>query len=87
MEKTMTFGEMWKAWWSKEIAAAQFVGLRLTRKAAAKLVLFWLSVFATGALLWTRGLDGYGLVAAGTMWLSGAAVIGELGGNLKEEDR
>ena len=39
------------------------------------------------ALLWTRGLDGWSMVTGGTMWLSVAAVIGELGRNLKEEDR
>lgn len=87
MEETMTWREAWRRWWRKEMEAPRLVGLTLTRRAAVKLVLFWLSVFATGALLWTRGLDGYGLVAAGAMWLSGAAVIGELGGNLKEEDR
>lgn len=83
----MTWRETWRRWWRKEMEAPRLVGLTLTRRAVVILLLFWLSVFATGALLWTRGLDGYGLVAAGTMWMSGAAVIGELGRNLKEEDR
>ena len=87
MEETMTWREAWRRWWRKEMEAPKLVGLTLTRRAAVKLLVFWLAVFSTGALLWTRGLDGWSMVTGGTMWLSGAAVIGELGRNLKEEDR
>ena len=89
MEKTIeTRKEAWRRWWCREMDAPKLVGLTLTRRAAAKLLLFWLAALVFGALLWARGLDGYGLVAGGTMWLAGAWLLPELtgAGMAREED-
>ena len=70
--------EAWRRWWRREMELPRLVGMRLTRRVAAKLAAFWTTVFAAGAGLWAFGLNGYSFVALGAVWLSGAWLMPEL---------
>lgn len=68
-----------KRWWRGEVRTLSIIsGCRMERKTLVKLSLFWVSTFATGALLWAIGLNGYSLVTGGTMWIFGAWLLEDL---------